>query len=369
MKEAEALQQFGKTQVIYRGRKLAYFAGCDYFRLARHPAVNQAAAQACRTVGLSVSASRRTTGNHVLYQALERALAKFFRAPSALLLPTGYMSDLAVGQALAGQFTHALIDARSHGSLASAARFLDCPLIAFPHRNVSALAKVIQGCGLESRILLITDGLFSHDGSVAPLREYLSVLPASGMILVDDAHGAGVLGHQGRGTPDHAGVDRRRIIQTITLSKALGSYGGAVLASRELRERIMATSNSFAGVTPFPLPLAAAALKSLELLAANPGWRAQLFANTAWVKVILRENGIPLADTPAPILPLPECTSAQAKALHRALLAAEIYPSFIQYPGGPANGYFRFVISSAHTRRQLDALAGVLGKHVPLWKS
>ena len=369
MKEAEALQQFGKTQVIYRGRKLAYFAGCDYFRLARHPAVNQAAAQACRTVGLSVSASRRTTGNHVLYQTLERELAKFFRAPSALLLPTGYMGDLAVGQALAGQFTHALIDARSHGSLATAARFLDCPLLTFPHRNAPELAQVIQGCGPDSRVLVLTDGLFSHDGSVAPLKEYLAVLPASGMLLVDDAHGAGVLGRQGRGTPDHEGVDRRQIIQTITLSKALGTYGGAVLASRELRDRIMATSNSFAGVTPFPLPLAAAALKSLELLAANPGWRERLFENAARVKSALRKCGVPLPDAPGPIIPLPECTPAQAKALQRALLAAEIYPSYIQYPGGPANGYFRFVISSAHTRRQLDALAGVLVKHVPSWNS
>jgi len=369
MKEAEALQQFGKAQVIYRGRTLAYFAGCDYFRLARHPLVSQAAARACRTVGLSVSASRRTTGNHVLYQTLERELAKFFRAPAALLLPTGYMSDLAVGQALAGQFTHALMDARSHGSLATAARFFDCPLITFPHRNASALAKAIQACGPDSRIILLTDGLFSHDGSVAPLKEYLSVLPSGGMILVDDAHGAGVLGRHGRGTPEYAGVDRRRIIQTITLSKALGTYGGAVLASRELRDRIMATSNSFAGVTPFPLPLAAAALKSLELLAANPGWRKRLFANAGRVKSALRERGVPLPDAPGPIISLPECTAAQAQVLHRALLAAEIYPSFIQYPGGPANGYFRFVISSAHTRRQLDALAEVLGKHVPPWKS
>lgn len=368
MKEAEALQQVGKTQVIWRGRKLAYFAGCDYFRLARHPAVNQAAAHACRTVGLSVSASRRTTGNHVLYQALERELARYFRAPTALLLPTGYMGDLAVGQALAGQFTHAFMDARSHGSLATAARFLDCPLLSFPHRNVSELAKVIQSCGPDSRVIVLTDGMFSHDGSAAPLKEYLAVLPADGMLLVDDAHGAGVLGKTGKGTLEHAGVDRQRIIQTITLSKALGAYGGAVLASRELRDRIVATSNSFAGVTPMPLPLAAAALKSLALLGANPQLRTQLFAQADGLKAILRAGGIALPDAPGPIIPLPECTSAQAKALHRALLVAEIYPSFIQYPGGPANGYFRFVISSAHTRAQLVALAGVLVKQVPKWK-
>jgi len=337
MKTAAVLQQYGKTQIIYRGRTLDYFAGCDYFRLGRHPAVARAAAQACRTVGLTVSASRRTTGNHVLYQTLERALATFFRAPAAVLLPTGYMGDLAVGQALAGQFTHALIDARSHGSLASAARFLNCPLVAFPHRNVAELARAIQGCGPDSRILIITDGMFSQDGAVAPLKDYLALLPTGGMILVDDAHGAGVLGGHGRGTLEHAGVDRGRIIQTITLSKALGAFGGAVLASRKLRDGIVATSNSFAGVTPFPLPLAAAALKSLELLAANPGWRERMLANAA------------------------------TKALHRALLAANIYPSFIQYPGGPAGGCFRFVISSAHTQRQLAALAEVLLKHVPQW--
>jgi 8-amino-7-oxononanoate synthase len=367
MKEAEALQQLGKTQVIYHGRRLAYFAGCDYFRLARHPVVGRAAARACHTVGLNVSASRRTTGNHVLYQQLESDLAEFFRAPSALLLPTGYMGDLAVGQALAGQFTHAVMDARSHGCLVTAARFLDCPLITFPHQNVAELAKVIQSCGRTSRILLLTDGMFSHDGSVAPLKEYLAVLPDKGMILVDDAHGAGVLGRHGRGTLEHAGVDRKRIIQTITLSKALGAYGGAVLASRELRERIMARSNSFAGATPFPLPLAAAAVASLNLLKLNPSWRAQLFANAALVKGSLRDRGVSLPDSPGPIIPLPAAPPAQVKALHRALLAAEIYPSFIQYPGGPASGYFRFVISSAHTRRQLASLVAILSKHVPYW--
>ncbi len=367
MTEAEPLQQTGRTHIVYRGRKLTYFAGCDYFRLARHPEVVQAAARACRTVGLNVSASRRTTGNHVLYLHLERQLAAFFGAPAALLLPTGYMGDLAVGQALAGEFTHALMDARSHGCLGPAARFLDCPVLTFPHRNVAVLARLVAECGPGSRILILTDGMFSHDGSVAPLKDYLAVLPANGMMLVDDAHGAGVLGQHGRGTLEFAGVDRRRIIQTITLSKALGAYGGAVLTSRAMRERIMAASNSFAGATPFPLPLAAAAVAALNLLKEHPGWRAQLMENAGWVKATLRDSGVPLPEAPGPIIPLPGATPTQARQLRRALLAADIYPSFIQYPGGPASGYFRFVISSAHTRRQLEALAGVLRHHVPRW--
>lgn len=367
MTEAEPLQQTGRTEVIYRGRTLAYFAGCDYFRLSRHPMVLRAVPTACREFGLNVSASRRTTGNHTLYQTLERALAGFFRAPAATLLPTGYLGDLAVGQALAGQFTHALMDERSHGCLAAAARFLNCPLKTFKHRDVADLTRAIKGCGPRSRILMLTDGMFSHDGSVAPLKEYLAVLPGEGMILVDDAHGAGVLGKNGRGAPEHAGVDRRRLIQTITLSKAFGVYGGAVLSSRELRDKIMASSNCFIGATPVPLPLATAAVTALGLLQANPAWRSQLFANADLVKAALRAHGIPLPEAPGPIIPLPVATPKQIVQLRRALLAAEIYPSFIQYPGGPADGYYRFVISSEHTRRQLEILIAVLIKYVPTW--
>jgi len=367
MTEAEPLQQSGKTHIVWRGRKLAYFAGCDYFRLARHPAVLRAVTTAGREFGLNVAASRRTTGNHVLYQTLERELARFFHAPAAVLLPTGYLGDLAVGQALAGRFTQALMDERSHGCLGAAARFLDCPLKTFRHRNVPDLARLVAECGPGSRLLLLTDGMFSHDGSVAPLKEYLDVLPGDGMILVDDAHGAGVLGKNGRGTPEHAGADRRRLIQTITLSKAFGTYGGAVLASRELRDQIMAGSNSFVGATPVPLPLAAAGLKSLELLKANPEWRARLFENAASVKAALRGVGVPLPEAPGPIIPLPTATAAQVKQLRRALLAADIYPSFIQYPGGPADGYYRFVISSEHTSAQLQKLVGAIAAHVPHW--
>ena len=367
MTETEPLQQSGKTHIVWRGRKLAYFAGCDYFRLARHPAVLQAMIAAGREFGLNVAASRRTTGNHVLYQTLERELAAFFRAPAAVLLPTGYLGDLAVGQALAGRFTQALMDERSHGCLGAAARFLDCPLKTFRHRNVPDLARLVAECGPGGRLLLLTDGMFSHDGSVAPLKEYLDVLPGDGMILVDDAHGAGVLGKNGRGTPEHAGVDRRRLIQTITLSKAFGTYGGAVLASRELRDQIMAGSNSFVGATPTPLPLAAAGLTSLELLKANPEWRARLFENAEFVKSALRSAGVPLPEAPSPIVPLPAAPAAPVKKLRRALLAADIYPSFIQYPGGPADGYYRFVISSEHTSAQLRKLVGVIAAHVPSW--
>ena len=137
-------------------------------------------------------------------------------------------------------------------------------------------------------------------------------------------------------------------------------YGGAVLAARAVCDKIMTTSHCFAGATPVPLPLAAAALAGLKLLAAHPEWRTQLWANSERVKAALREHGVPLPDAPGPIVPLPATSPREAARWRRALLAAGIYPSFFRYPGGPAAGCYRFVISSEHSRKQFDQLTWVL---------
>jgi 7-keto-8-aminopelargonate synthetase-like enzyme len=305
-----------------------------------------------------------TTGNHVLYRELEAQLADFFAAESALLVSSGYVTNLVAAQALAGHFSHALIDAGAHSSLSDAARFLDCPVLQFKSRDAEALAGAVQRCGPGSRLLLLTDGMFASDGSAAPLAEYLKVLPKDALILVDDAHGAGVLGRNGQGAPEHAGVSRRRIIQTVTLSKSFGAYGGAILGTARLRQQILDRSRMFGGSTPLPLPLANAALAGVRILKADKSLRPRLFRNAAYVKTALREAGLALAETPGPIVPLHPRRPREADRLHRALLAAAIYPPFIKYPGGPPAGYFRFVISSEHTPSQLDALLNVLCRYV-----
>src|SRR5438445_2633403 len=210
MTEPELLQQVDRTYVRSRNRKLSYFSGCDYFRLASHPKVVAALQDGVKKYGLNVAASRLTTGNHILYQRLEQSLAEFFHVPSALLVPTGYMSNLVAAQALTGNFSHALLDAESHPSLSDAARFLDCPVLRFEHQNSEDLTRSVRRCGAGAKLILLTEGLFSRDGSVAPLTEYLRRLPKDAWMLVDDAHGAGVLGRTGQGSLDQAGVPRRR---------------------------------------------------------------------------------------------------------------------------------------------------------------
>jgi 7-keto-8-aminopelargonate synthetase-like enzyme len=358
MTEPAPLQQIDRTFVRFKNRKLSYFAGCDYFRLSSHPRVLAALEAGLKKYGLNVAASRLTSGNHVLYRELEESIADFFAAEDALVTSGGYITNLVVAQSLAGNFSHVLIDERSHPSLGDAARLFDCPILNFRHRDPKDVARVVARCGPGAKLILLTDGMFSHDGSAAPLGDYLRVLPKDAMLLADDAHAAGVLGKTGQGSLEHAGVSRQRIIQTITLSKAVGSYGGAIVGSRALRQRIIDRSRMFAGNTPMPLPLANAALEGLRILKTDAGRRQRLFQNANYIKQ--RLNGVAVKERPGQIIPVVPDEPRQATRLRKALLAAKIYPSWLKYPGGPENGYFRFVISSEHTRAQLENLADTL---------
>ncbi len=253
-----------------------------------------------------------------------------------------------------------MIDERAHPALVDATRLLDCPVLKFKHRDPQDFARAIQRCGPGSRPIALTDGMFSRDGSTAPLRVYLDFLPRDGVLLVDDAHGAGVLGTTGKGTTELERAKGPRVIQCITLSKAFGSAGGAILGTRELRHELLAKSPMVIGSTPLALPLAAAALAAVRILRRDGRFRARLSQNTAYVRSALREVGYEFADNPGPILSLPISEKRQAARLHRLLLGAGIYPPFITYPGGPSGGQFRFVISSEHSRGQLDNLMKAL---------
>jgi 7-keto-8-aminopelargonate synthetase-like enzyme len=328
--------------------------------MASEPSALRALERAARSCGLNVAASRLTTGNHVLYGRLERALASFFRAPAATLVPTGYLTNLIAAQALSGQFSHALVDAASHPALRDAAAFLDCPALSFQSRGPENLAAALKRCGPGCRPILLTDGMFARDGSVAPLREYLKILPRDAMLLVDDAHGAGVIGANGRGSIEHCGVSRRRVVQTITLSKAFGAYGGAILSSAPLRKAIFARSTVFAGSTPLPPPLVGAAVESVSILAKNPGLRRRMHENAERVRGRLRDAGFDVPRTPGPVFALRPRNSTVANRLTSRLLEAGIYPSLLRYPGVPAGGLFRFVISNRHSAAQLDSLASAI---------
>lgn len=311
----EPIQQVDRTWVRWRGQTLAYFGGCDYYRLASHPRVLEAAENAIHRYGLNVAASRKTTGNHQLYEDLERELAYFFESEKALLISNGYLTNLAVIQGIKGRFDRVQVDEKAHSSLADAAA-------------ASGLAIVNE---MGPRTLRLAESVRSHDGSIAPLERYAADLPSDSWLLVDDSHGAGVVDC----VPRHP-----RVIRTTTLSKAFGCFGGAIIASAEICAEIEDRSGAFGGSTPFPLPYAAAAATACQLL------------KEGVLQAALREN-LARLNLATPIL---SRSPGSKEELAQSLLARGIFPTHIRYQNGPPQGYFRFAISSEHTRAQIEAL-------------
>ena len=229
----QSIQPVDATHVRYRGRRLVYFGGCDYYRLARHPHLLKAHARAAARDGLGTGASRMTTGNHPAHDALEAELKKFFDCETATVIGDGYLANIALGQALgsgAKAFDALLIDEYAHLSLRDAAKFVGCPVVTYRHCDGDDLAKRLAKRKNDRQILLLTDGVFGATGRITPIANLAKVLPRGSVVWVDDAHGAGVLGDRLRGTVEHvapSGFKGRELIQSTTLSKAFGSYGGA----------------------------------------------------------------------------------------------------------------------------------------------
>lgn len=355
-----ALTPAGRTRVLWQGRQMTYFAGCDYFRLSTHPDTIRAALEASRTYGLSVGASRLTTGNSPLLVELEQELARFLQAPAALVTPTGWSANACLGESLHGEFTHVLLEERSHPSLKDAVSTLGAVVLPFAHRDPNSIHRLVSTLPPSARLLLATDGVFALDGAIAPLRQYRDALPASAWMWVDDCHGAGTVGPTGAGTAQLEGVGNRQLLRTATLSKAFGSYGGVILGSAVRIRSVLQRSRTFASSTPPPPPSAAAALAALRLLGSDPSLRSRLNEHVQQVRDALTRAGIPVTPSPAPIFCIIPDTSTRRTRLERRLVREGIHPPFIRYPGGPASGLFRFALSSEHGAAQLRGLLRAL---------
>ena len=358
VREPPQLEQVDVTRVMDRGRRLSYFGGSDYLRLSWHPKVREAVVEGVDRYGPSACASRMTTGNVPVYRELERALEEFLGRRGATLASAGYTAPLVAAQALAGEHTRVLLDERAHACLADAAQLTGLPVSRYAHRSIEGFRKVVREMGRGSRILVMTDGLFTHSGEVSPLEGLVDALPRGGTLLVDDAHGIGVLGAHGRGSLELAGVSLGRVVLTFTLSKAFGCYGGVVLGSPRLRTAILERSRLYTGNTLVPPPLACGALAALRVLQGEgEARRERLRRGLGFVRAALDQAG-----GPGPMFAVAPESAAAVGRLQRLLRSAGIHPPLIRYPNGPAERYFRFALSSEHGLEQLEALGGVLAR-------
>ena len=276
---------------------------------------------------------------------LERELASFLLAEAALVVPSGYLANLVAFQALAAELDGVSMPSNAHPSLRDAARIIG--------REATGLN--ITG----SRRLIATDGVFGSRGDLPPLRDWIKLLDGDGWLLTDDCHAVGTVGADGRGSWEACGLSRRRLVQTGTLGKALGGFGGFIAADRAVIERCQATP-AFVGSSALPVPNCAAALAALRWLRANVARIDALQKRAIEAKLALRAAGFDLPLSPAPVVSIIPTDDAHRIRMADALVAADIFPSFANYPGAPAGGHFRFALSSAHTAEQVAGLLRVL---------
>jgi len=363
-----ALEAATATTVTVGGRSLLVFGSNNYLGLARHPRLLSAAQSALTQWGAGATGSRLTTGTTAHHAALERELARFKGTDAALFFPSGYQASVGAIPALVDRGDLILSDALNHASLIDGCRLSRADIRVFRHCDVAHAAELLSDRKRFRRVLLITDGVFSMDGDLAPLPALAALCQgADAWLMVDDAHGTGVLGNSGAGTVEYFGLQGRVAVQMGTASKALGAEGGFIAGPTELIEYLRNRARSFVFSTA-PAPATVASVRAaVWLVRAEPERRDALQRNIRQLRGGLRERGIEVPEGVTPIIPVligGAAAAVQASALleQDGFWIPAIRPPTV--PDGTAR--LRVSVTAEHTSEQIErvveALARVLGK-------
>jgi len=346
------------------GKRILAFCSNDYLGLANDPRLIAAFKRGADTYGVGSGAAHLITGHSAAHQALEEELADFAGRPRALLFPAGYMANLGVISALAGRGEQVFEDKLNHASLLDGALLSRARLRRYAHADSQALSRMLAG--RDARIIA-TDGVFSMDGDLAPLLELVPLAQSAGAwLLVDDAHGLGVLGEEGRGSLAHFGLGLDQVpILVGTLGKAFGTSGAFVAGGSDLIEILIQRARSYVYSTAPPPAIAEATRESLRIVRRETWRRERLHGLIRRFRAGAAQLGLPLMSSPTPIQPLIAGTARQALAWSRGLEALGILVSAIRPPTVPeGSARLRITLSAAHevtdVDRLLEALASLL---------
>jgi 8-amino-7-oxononanoate synthase len=356
------------VEVSIEGRPYLSFCSNDYLGLANHPEVVAAFHRGLDEYGAGSGAAHLISGHSRAHHALEEELAAFVGRPRALLFSTGYMANLGVVSALLGHGDRVFEDQGNHASLLDGARLSGARLIRYRHGECAALARRLADAPAGER-LVATDGVFSMDGDLAPLPELARLADAHGAwLLMDDAHGLGVIGPGGRGTAAHCGLDAARLpILMGTLGKAFGTFGAFVAGSEELVETLIQQARTYIYTTAPPPALATATRAALRLVREEDWRRDRLQALVRRFRAGAAQLGLKPADSSTPIQPLIIGEAAAALRWSEALRARGILISAIRPPTvPPGSARLRITFSATHTEPQVDRLLDALEQLMPL---
>src|SRR3990167_2959750 len=306
------------------GKRYVCFCSNDYLGLAGHPRIKRVAQEAIERYGWGTGASRLVSGNTTIHEALESDLCGFKGTEAALVFPSGYMANVGTVTALVGKGDIVIGDRLNHASLIDGCRLSGADFRVYAHKDVEGLDGVLRRSSQYRKRLIVTDGVFSMDGDLAPLPHIVELAKRyKAILMVDDAHGTGVLGKKGKGTLEHYGLEGGVDVQMGTLSKALGGIGGFVTGSKTLIDYLRNKSRPFIYTTALPVAACAAAREALKIIEGEPSRREALWRNVRCLKeglIRLRRKGFKgLNEVESPIFPIVVGDAKETVALSRSL--------------------------------------------------
>jgi glycine C-acetyltransferase/8-amino-7-oxononanoate synthase len=353
-------------RVLLDGKPVLLLCSNNYLGLADHPRVREAAAEAAMRYGAGSGASRLVSGNMTIHRRLEEQLASFKHADACLLFGSGYLANAGVVSALAREGDVVFSDALNHASIVDGCRLARADTFVYDHCDTDHLEWGLrQAEGRGS--LIVTDGVFSMDGDIAPLERLVELGQRyDARVMVDDAHGTGAIGPDGRGSVAAAGLEDEVDVVVGTLGKALGSYGAFVCCDPSMAKYLINSARTLIFSTALPPPAVAAAMAALDLLREQPRRVEKLQRNARVLREALGNEGLPMPDAGTQILPLVvgdanEAVRASERALERGIFAQAIRPPTV--PAGTSR--LRLAVMAAHTKSELREAARVLAACVP----
>ncbi|MEZ4644038.1 MAG: glycine C-acetyltransferase [Chloroflexota bacterium] len=350
--------------VTIDGQHLLNFCANNYLGLANHARLRDAAKQAIDSHGIGPGAVRTIAGTMSLHIELEKRLAEFKRAEACITLQSGFTANLATIPAIVGRGDVIFSDELNHASIIDACRLSRAQTIRYAHNDVEDLRRQIDATTEYNRRLIVTDGVFSMDGDIAPLDKICEVAEEYGIILmVDDAHGEGVLGEGGRGIVDHFGLHGRVDIEVGTLSKAFGVVGGLVAGKQSIVDWLRQRGRPFLFSSAMTVPDTAACIEGVKLLQESTELVDRLWANAAIFRQGMQEMGFNTGFSQTPIVPVMLGEAPLAQQFSRRLFAEGVFAMAIGYPTVPqGKARIRVMNSAAHTGSDIEQALEIFGR-------
>ncbi|MGD7093000.1 glycine C-acetyltransferase [Bacillus subtilis] len=361
IKQLESMQG---PSVTVKHQKVIQLSSNNYLGFTSHPRLINAAQEAVQQYGAGTGSVRTIAGTFTMHQELEKKLAAFKKTEAALVFQSGFTTNQGVLSSILSKEDIVISDELNHASIIDGIRLTKADKKVYQHVNMSDLERVLRKSMNYRMRLIVTDGVFSMDGNIAPLPDIVELAEKyDAFVMVDDAHASGVLGENGRGTVNHFGLDGRVHIQVGTLSKAIGVLGGYAAGSKVLIDYLRHKGRPFLFSTSHPPAVTAACMEAIDVLLEEPEHMERLWENTVYFKAMLVKMGLTLTKSETPILPILIGDEGVAKQFSDQLLSHGVFAQSIVFPTvAKGKARIRTIITAEHTKDELDQALDVIEK-------